>query len=115
MAAGADRPPPPGFLLVIGYGLLLALAVWRVLPRLLAFWDARGAGPATLRAGIAGFVAGLLLWGLTVVISSGEPSVEVDAASRLIGAAVVGVLGALGSVLLATVGRLLDRRHTRGA
>jgi hypothetical protein len=109
MAAGADRPPPPGFLLVIGYGLLLAFAVWRALPRLLAFWDARGAGRAMLRAGLAGFAAGLLLWGLTAAISSGEPSIEVDPASRLIGAGVVGVLGALGSVLLAAAGRLLDR------
>ena len=113
MAAGADRPPPPGFVLVIAYGVLLGVVVWRALPLLLDLWDARGAGPAIGRAALAGFLAGLALWALTSVISTGEPSIDVDPAARLIGFTVVGAVGALGATTLTWTGRLLDRRSRR--
>ena len=113
MAAGADRPPPPGFILVIAYGVLLAVVVWRGLPPLLNLWDARGGWPAIGRAALVGFLAGLALWALTAVISTGEPSIKVDAATRLIGFTVVGLVGALGATALAATGRLLDHRRRR--
>ena len=111
MAAGADRPPPPGFLVIVGYGALLGVAVWRALPLLLDLWDARGAGPAIVRAALAGFLAGLALVAVTTVLSTGEPSIAVSPAARLIGFTVVGVVGALGAAAIAVTGRLLDRRH----
>jgi hypothetical protein len=111
MAAGADRPPPPGFLLIVVYGALLGVVVWRALPLLLDLWDARGAGRALVRAALAGFLAGLALVGVTTVLSTGEPSIAVGPVARLIGFTVVGAVGALGAVALAVTGRLLDRRH----
>jgi hypothetical protein len=111
MAAGADRPPPPGFLVIVGYGALLGVAVRGALPLLLDLWDARGAGPAIARAAVGGFLAGLALVGVTTVLSTGEPSIAVGPVARLIGFAVVGVVGALGAVAIAVTGRLLDRRH----
>jgi uncharacterized membrane protein len=113
MAAGADRPPPPGFVLVIAFGVLLGVVVWRALPLLLDLWDTRGAGPAICRAALAGFLAGLALWALTSVISTGEPSIDVDPAARLIGFTVVGVVGAFGASALTATGRLLDHRRRR--
>jgi hypothetical protein len=111
MAAGADRPPPPGFLLIVGYGALLGIAVRRALPLLLDLWDTRGAGAAIVRAALGGFLAGLALAAVTTVLSTGEPSIAVGPAARLIGFMVVGAVGALGAVALAVTGRLLDRRH----
>jgi hypothetical protein len=113
MAAGADLPPPPGFVLVIAYGVLLGVVVWRALPLMLDLWDARGVGPVIGRAALAGFLAGLALWALTSVISTGEPSIDVDGTARLIGFTVVGVVGALGATALTATGRLLDRRRSR--
>jgi hypothetical protein len=111
MAAGADRPPPPGFLVIVAYGGLLGVAVWRALPLLLDVWDARGAGPAIVHAAFGGFLAGLALVAVTTVLSTGEPSIAVGPAARLIGFTVVGVVGALGASALAVTGRLLDRRR----
>lgn len=111
MAAGADRPPPPGFLLIAGYGALLAVAIARTLPGLLDVWDTRGPGPALGRATLWGFLGGLALWAVTTVVSTGEPTAQVDATARLIGFAVVGMVGALGAGALLATARLLDRRH----
>ncbi len=111
MAAGADRPPPPGFLVIVAYGALLGVAVWRGLPLLLDLWDTRGAGAAIVRAALAGFLAGLALVAVTTMLSTGEPSIAVGPAARLIGFTVVGVVGALGAAAIAVTGRFLDRRH----
>lgn len=113
MAAGADRPPPPGFLLVVGFGALLGALIGRLLPDLLGLWDDRGAAPAIVRAALWGFSGGLALMALTTVVSSGEPSVDVDAAARLIGFTAVGAAGALGAVAATAIARILDRRHGR--
>jgi hypothetical protein len=113
MAAGADRPPPPGFLLVVAYGALLGVIVGRVLPHLLDVWDSRGTGPAIARSALWGFLGGLALLAVTMLVSTGEPSVDVDATARLVGFAVVGVVGALGAAGLTATARLLDRRRER--
>lgn len=113
MAAGADRPPPPGFLLVVGFGALVGALIGRLLPDLLGLWDDRGAAPAIVRAALWGFSGGLALMALTTVVSSGEPSVDVDAAARLIGFTAVGAAGALGAVAATAIARILDRRHGR--
>jgi hypothetical protein len=85
--------------------------IWRALPLLLDVWDARGAGPALVHAALGGFLAGLALVAVTTVLSTGEPSIAVGPAARLIGFTVVGVVGALGAAAIAVTGRLLDRRH----
>lgn len=113
MAAGADRPPPPGFLLIVGYAVVLAALIGRLLPHLLELWDARGAAAAIVRAALWGFTGGLALMALTMVVSTGEPSVDVDAAARLTGFTVVGAVGALCATGLTAVARALDRRRNR--
>lgn len=109
MLAGADRPPPPGFVLVIGCGMLLGVTTARLLPAVLAVWDARGWSAAVGRAAAAGF-AGALLLALLLLVSPGEPSVAVGPTDWLIWCAVTGFLGVLGAVGTTAVARLLDRR-----
>ena len=113
MASGADRPPPPGFLLVVAYGALLGALIARALPHLLGLWDARGARQALGRAALGGLLGGLALWVLTTTVSTGEPSIDVDATARVIGFTVVGVVGALGAAALTATAMLIDRRRRR--
>jgi oxaloacetate decarboxylase beta subunit len=69
---------------------------------------------ATMEAG--GFLStatlkimGLGLIAFTSVVSTGEPSIQVDLAARMIGLAVVGCIGCLGAVGLTAIGHLMDR------
>ena len=76
MAAGADRPPPPGFLLIAGYGALLA---WPSPARSPACWTSGTPGTRTSpgRATLWGFLSGLALWAVTTVVSTREPTAQV--------------------------------------
>jgi hypothetical protein len=88
-ALGADRPPPPGFLVVIALATALSLGTWWLSPRALSIWDRRGVGVAIGVAGLVGVAAGAL--GLVAVIatSGGTTSGVHGASSRGIGYAVV--------------------------
>lgn len=110
MAAGADFPPPPGFIVVVMLGVALGAAVGRFLPGLLERWDRAGAGSALGRAAAIGLVASLAVWaGIWLLPGGGEPSVTVDTASLMVGFVMVGVAGMVGAVAVVAGGRLLDR------
>jgi hypothetical protein len=90
--AGADKPPPLGFLWLVGILAVLCAGVFVWLQRKLA---ARAAGVRVglLRVAAAGLAAGVVAAVVLSVISHGEPSISVPVASRLLGLVVAGVAG----------------------
>lgn len=108
MAAGSDRPPPPGFLLVIVLGFGLGLAIDRLTPPLLDRWDRQGAGSVLLWVGGGGLVVAWAAWTVAWLFGGGEPGIRVGIAAVAIGYAVVGVVGLVGAVGVALVVRAID-------
>lgn len=103
--AGADHPPPPGFVIVIGLALLCAVGVWWLVPHVV---------DAPLRVGVlrgagAGACAALLCALLLLLTGSGEPSVTPTLTDRLVFFAVAIVTGALGGLAVTMAARILSR------
>lgn len=101
--AGADHPPPPGFVFLVLLDLAAAgLVYWRV-PVYLA-WIASQRGNALLYVVRDGLVAGLAFAALPAAsrwwLGGGEPTVAPTVAGTLIWFAVVGVVGALNAVAI---------------
>lgn len=95
--AGADHPPPPGFIWLVLLTLAAAcLVYWRVGTYLT--WIERGRPRHLLRVIGEGFGVGLAFALLAGAASSllryGEPTVRPQASSYLIWLCVVGVVGA---------------------
>jgi hypothetical protein len=67
LLAGADKPPPPGFVLVVGMDAVAALVVWRRLPDY-ARWRREGERLQTLRVLRDGAAAGLAFGAVPVVL-----------------------------------------------
>ena len=99
--AAADKPPPPGFVIWVALAGAVSLAVWWRSPRWRRTW--MGARD--------GAVAGSLI-GVVLVITGGEPSIDVPAWMAF--ATVLGfvALGAMGGWLLGLV--LADRSGGAG-
>lgn len=108
--AGADRPPPPGFVWMLVAGVVLGVAVRVFAPRALVVWDSRGAAAVLWRAAVLGMAVGATVGALAAGFASGEPSVVVSPGARLIGVIVLAAAGAAGSVCLAAAARILDQR-----
>jgi hypothetical protein len=74
--AGADHPPPPGFIAVVLIDLVAAVVVYRRVPVYVA-WARTRRPRRWLRALLEGVVAGLIAAGLAWVFPfGGEPSIE---------------------------------------
>lgn len=101
--AGADHPPPPGFVFVVLLDLAAAgLVYWRV-PVYLA-WIANRRGNALLYVVRDGLIAGLTFAALPAAsrwwLGGGEPTVAPTVAGTLIWFAVVSGVGALNAVII---------------
>jgi hypothetical protein len=101
--AGADHPPPPGFVVVVLLDLIAAgLVYWRV-PLYLA-WIASRRRNALLFVVLDGLVAGLTFAALPLTarwwLGGGEPTVAPTVADSLIWLTVVGGLGMLNAVAI---------------
>jgi hypothetical protein len=105
--AGADWPPPPGFLwlevLLAGASSAVYL---RVRSRLATRWSGRWTPPAALEGLLAGLTAGLLM----MMVSPAEPTVVPTAGDRVTWLLVTGLTGALAAqavwgVAVAAAGR----------
>jgi hypothetical protein len=110
--AGADRPPPPGFVWVVAFGVVWGVGVWLLLPRALVCWDERGATAALFAAAVCGGSVGVLAVSLAGAVSGGEPSVQVDTLWRALALASGAVLGGAAGVGLILLARWLDRRRS---
>lgn len=103
LAAGADRPPPVGFVVVPIMAAALVFVVAAALPRWRAGKGFTGCfswrGPL-----LQGAAAGLAVWLLTLALPfGGEPTVDPTLGQYLIGAAVMAVLGAVCASVLAAL------------
>jgi hypothetical protein len=95
LLAGADKPPPPGFLRLIPILLLCAAAVyWRV-PAYINWSQTRPPG-RILRVALEGLVAGLIVGAVAAAVGRDTPPGR-DFAIWL---AVLGLMGTLNSVVL---------------
>jgi hypothetical protein len=110
LAAGADRPPPPGFIRVVVLAAVLGVLVRVLLPQGLARWSAAGPRSALARAGAVGALVSVLIWGAASLAPGGDPSVDVGTGARIIGLVVACVLGMLVATGVLTAGRVLQRR-----
>ena len=100
LLAGADRPPPPGFIAVVLIDLVAAVVVYRRVPVYVAWARARRPG-RWLRALLEGAAAGLIVAGLAWVLPfGGEPSIERSTTAVLTWFAVVTTIGAANALLI---------------
>jgi len=92
--AGADKPPPVGFLWLVAILAAVCVGVFVRLKRHLA---ARRAGERRRagRVGVEGMLAGAGLAVSLAAIGGGEPSVAVPLESRLLGLAFAAAVGAI--------------------
>lgn len=97
---GADKPPPPGFALVIVMGVALSGLVAYAMPR----WRATKALPPCGKPrspAVQGAVVGVSLWALALLLPfAGEPTVTPGLLDYAIGAALAASLGAAGAAIL---------------
>ena len=110
LLAGADFPPPPGFVLIVLIDLLAAIVVyWRV-PTYVE-WSMTRRPYRLLQALGEGLVAGLLV-ALVVLLTpwSGEPSVQPGLTDNLILFAVLGSVGACNSLAVYVASAFLSKR-----
>ena len=94
LIAGADFPPPIGFLWVVGLLIVLVVAGAFVLPRWWAQGERLGFARAVGVAAVQGALVGAVTAALSIVVSPGEPSVERDWVAALIFIVVLAVPGA---------------------
>jgi hypothetical protein len=98
---GADKPPPPGFVVVVLMAGVLAGLVAFALPR----WRATKALPqcGKLRSpAVQGAVVGLAMWGIALLLPfSSEPTITLGLIDYAIGAAMAASFGAAGAAILA--------------
>ena len=100
LCAGADHPPPPGFLIVVLIDLVAALVVYRRVP-VYAAWAGARRPRRWLRALLEGAVAGLIAAGIALVLPfGGEPSIQRSAIANLGWFAVLAVVGAVNAVVI---------------
>ncbi|HRW07501.1 MAG TPA: hypothetical protein P5121_20500 [Caldilineaceae bacterium] len=99
--AGADHPPPPGFVLLVLLDLCAALLVfWRV-PRYLC-WIAEKRH-RLLRVVLEGLVTGLVFALVAMVLPTvlgGDPAIRPTGTERIIWFGVLGCVGAVNAVTI---------------
>jgi len=94
----ADRPPPPGFLLLVAlFGGLAVLVYFRV--RSYLVWRDTGVRMRVARVALEGCAAGVCA-ALALAMTGGEPSVTPSALDRAIWVAVLGGLGAVSALIV---------------
>lgn len=97
---GADKPPPPGFVVVVLMALSLVGLIAYVLPR----WRAVKAVPEcrSIRGHAAqGALVGVAYWLIAVALPiSGEPGITPSVIDYVVAAAVAASLGAAGAAIL---------------
>ena len=105
--AGADWPPPTGFLWLEALLAILAMVVYRrVLSRLTARSQGRRVPVAAVEGVIASVTAGLVL----IALRLGDPDITLDPRDHVVWILVVGLAGAVAAQSLWGLAVLVDRR-----
>lgn len=111
LLAGADFPPPAGFIwIIVTVAVCAAVVYWRV-PTYIDWRRTRRAG-RYWRVVLDGAVAGLLVALPFALRGSGEPSVTVPPVDYAIWFGVLAVMGILNSAALYTINALAARSRT---
>jgi len=109
LLAGADFPPPPGFIwIVVAVAVCAAVVYWRV-PTYID-WSRTRRPRRYWRVFLDGAVAGLLIALPFVIGGSGEPSVTMQPLDYAIWFAVLAVMGIFNSVTIYGINALVARR-----
>lgn len=109
LLAGADFPPPRGFLRIVLLIALCAIVVsWRV-PIYIDWYSKKRPG-RQWRVLIEGFAAGIVMSIVFAISSSGEPSVSVEPINYVLWVAVLGVVGTFTSAALYLINALLSKK-----
>jgi hypothetical protein len=110
--AGADRPPPPGFPVVIVLDLAAAFVVYRRV-RVYAEWSRARRPKRWLRALFEGIAAGLIVAVLVLVLPFGsEPSIQRSAAATVVWVVVLAVVGGVTALLIYGLGAASVKRRS---
>ncbi len=111
LLAGSDRPPPPGFAIVLGILLVLVAVVAVAIPRLWQVQREKGARRVLALSTVLGAVAGLLIASGFALGGSGEPSrPEMSLQDIVIWLCVLTVVGAVNGALVGAVTVLTSPR-----
>ena len=109
LLAGADFPPPLGFIwIVVAVAVCAAVVFWRV-PTYIDWSRTRRPG-RYWRVVLDGIVAGLIVALPFVIGGSGEPSVTMQPLDYVIWFAVLAVMGIFNSVAIYGINALVARR-----
>jgi hypothetical protein len=109
LLAGADKPPPIGFLWIV---LVLALSAMVVFWRVPTYihWSQTQKPGRILRVAVEGFWAGLVVATPFVLFGGGEPSVPMQPIAYLGWFAILGLMGMLNSLTLYAINAWLAIR-----
>ncbi len=114
LLAGADKPPPRGFIwIMLAVAVCAAVVYWRV-PTYIDWTCTSRTGRYGLVV-LDGVVAGLLVALPFALRGSGEPSITMRPLDYVIWFAVLAVMGVLNSVTLYLINALVARRMGRKA
>lgn len=109
--AGADHPPPIGFLVLVAVLAIISWLVARIVPTYIDWSSARRPWRKARVLG-QGAVGGVLAWGaLGLLNRTKEPSVDPGIAHTLLGFAVLAVIAALCALAVYGLCAVYARRH----
>ena len=110
LLAGADRPPPIGFLwLLLAIALSAIVVYWRI-PTYIQ-WSQKKKRGRLLRVALEGFLAGLVVATPFALFGSGEPTVlmqPIDYAGWFV---ILGIMGMLNSLTLFVIHGLIATKR----
>ncbi len=113
LIAGADRPPPPGFAVVLAILLALVIAIGRAIPWLWHVQADKGARRVLAYTLVPGAAVGFAIALGFAISGSGEPSrTDPTASSTLTWLLVLTLVGALNGALIGGVTVLARRSST---
>ena len=109
LLAGADKPPPIGFLWIALALALSALAVYWRIPTYVELFQTQQPG-RLLRVALEGFLAGLVVATPFALFGRGEPSIAIQPIAYVGWFAILGLMGMLNSLTLYLINAALVKR-----
>lgn len=109
LLAGADKPPPVGFLWVVLVVALSAMVVYRRIPTYIQWFRTKRAR-RLLRVALEGFLAGLVVATPFALLGGGESSTAMQPIACVSWFAILGLMGMLNSLALYVMNAALVKR-----
>ena len=108
MYAGADHPPPPGFILFIIFNLAASWIIYFRVP-VYCDWHKNRKSNRLLRISVEGLLAGLAIALITMLTSGGEPSVTPTPIDKVIWFAILGTVGIVNAIFVYYLGVFITK------